>query len=52
VAAGNPLLTLNQIVSKTTREMDEVEEAIKKLVAKGVAKEVPDPNGKTQYDFS
>lgn len=52
LAQSETLLTLNQIVAKTNIELDEAEEAIKKLVIKGVAKEVTDATGKRQYDFS
>jgi TM2 domain-containing membrane protein YozV len=45
-------LTLKQIVSQTSLEMDEAEEAVKKLVAKGMAKEQVGPDGKLTYDFS
>jgi uncharacterized membrane protein YccF (DUF307 family) len=52
LAQSENLLTLNQIIAKTTIEMDEAEETIKKLVEKGIAKEVTDATGKKQYDFS
>jgi Fic family protein len=52
LAQSESLLTLNQIIAKTSIEMDEAEEAIKKLVEKGIAKEVTDATGKKQYDFS
>jgi uncharacterized membrane protein YccF (DUF307 family) len=52
LAQSGNLLTLNQIIAKTSVEMDEAEEALKKLIEKGVAKEVTDATGKKQYDFS
>jgi uncharacterized membrane protein YccF (DUF307 family) len=52
LAQKSTLLTLNQIVSQTDLEIDEAEGAIENLVAKGMAKEVTDVNGKRQYDFS
>jgi TM2 domain-containing membrane protein YozV len=45
-------LSLRQIVSQTSLEIEEAEEAVKKLVAKGMAKEQVDPDGKLFYDFS
>ena len=45
-------LTLRQIISQTSLEMEEAEEAVKKLVAKGMAKEQVGPDGKLFYDFS
>ncbi|MDR0909918.1 MAG: TM2 domain-containing protein [Spirochaetaceae bacterium] len=47
-----PTLTIKQIVSQTDLEMDEAEEAVKKLVAKGMAKEQVGSDGKMTYDFS
>ena len=45
-------LSIRQIVSQTPLEMDEAEEAVKKLVAKGMAKEQVDSDGRLFYDFS
>jgi TM2 domain-containing membrane protein YozV len=45
-------LTVKQIVSQTSIEMDEAEEIVKKLVAKGMAKEQVGADGKLTYDFS
>ena len=45
-------LSLRQIISQTSLEMEEAEEAVKKLVAKGMAKEQVGPDGKLFYDFS
>jgi TM2 domain-containing membrane protein YozV len=45
-------LTIRQIVSQTSLEMDEAEEVVKKLVAKGMAKEQVGSDGKLTYDFS
>jgi hypothetical protein len=47
----NPL-TLKQIISQTSLELDEADEAVKHLVAKGVATEQAGPDGKAIYDFS
>lgn len=44
-------LSIKDIISKTSLEMDEAETAVKKLVDKGMAKEVVTPEGKTVYDF-
>ncbi|GMO56252.1 MAG: hypothetical protein Ta2G_16090 [Termitinemataceae bacterium] len=52
LAQSENLLTLQQIIAKTNVEMDEAEEAIKKLIEKGIAKEVTDATGKKQFDFS
>jgi len=52
LAQSENLLTLNQIIAKTSLELDNAEDALKKLVEKGVAKEVTDVTGKKQYDFS
>lgn len=45
-------LTVKQIVSQTSLEMEEAEETVKKLVAKGLAKEQVGSDGKITYDFS
>jgi hypothetical protein len=47
----NPL-SLRQIISLTSLELDEADEAVKHLVAKGVASEQVGPDGKSIYDFS
>jgi hypothetical protein len=47
----NPL-SLRQIISLTSLELDEADEAVKHLVAKGVAAEQVGPDGKSIYDFS
>jgi Fic family protein len=47
----NPL-SLKQIISQTSLELDEADEAVKKLVDKGIAEEQVGPDGKTVYDFS
>jgi Fic family protein len=47
----NPL-TLKQIISMTSLELDAADEAVKHLVAKGVATEQVGPDGKSIYDFS
>jgi uncharacterized membrane protein YccF (DUF307 family) len=52
LAQSEKLLTLSQIIAKTSAEMDEAEEALKNLIAKGVAKIGTDADGKAQYDFS
>jgi hypothetical protein len=45
------VLTLAQIVSQTSLEIEEAEETVKKLVNKGLAKEYIGDDGKTRYDF-
>ncbi|GHV87495.1 hypothetical protein AGMMS50255_7910 [Spirochaetia bacterium] len=45
-------LTIKQIVSQTSLEMEEAETTIKKLVEKGLAKEQVGQDGKLTYDFS
>jgi hypothetical protein len=47
----NPL-SLKQIISLTSLELDEADVAVKNLVAKGVATEQVGPDGKSIYDFS
>jgi hypothetical protein len=49
--SSNPL-SLRQIVSQTSLELDEADVAVKNLIAKGVATEQVGPDGKTIYDFS
>jgi TM2 domain-containing membrane protein YozV len=51
LADKTPVLTLRQIMASTELEMDEVENAMKKLVAKGMAKEAVDSSGKSTYTF-
>jgi TM2 domain-containing membrane protein YozV len=46
-----PVLTLRQIIANTELEMNEAETAVKKLVAKGMAKEEVDSSGKSTYIF-
>ena len=46
-----PELTLTQIVTNTNLEIDEAENAIKKLVNKGIAKETENEDGKKLYIF-
>jgi TM2 domain-containing membrane protein YozV len=48
----NSSLSVKQIVSQTSLEMEEAEEAVKKLVSKGMAKEQVGADGKLTYDFS
>jgi uncharacterized membrane protein YccF (DUF307 family) len=45
------LLSLKDIISETSIEMDEAETVVKKLVDKGIAKEIEE-EGKKKYDFS
>ncbi|MDR1901645.1 MAG: TM2 domain-containing protein [Treponema sp.] len=45
-------LSLKHIVSQTSLDMEEAEEAVKKLVSKGMAKEQVSSDGKLTYDFS
>jgi hypothetical protein len=46
-----PVLTLRKIITNTDLEMEEVENAMKKLIAKGIAKESVDTSGKSTYTF-
>ncbi|MDR0786088.1 MAG: TM2 domain-containing protein [Treponema sp.] len=52
LADRSDTLSLKQIVSQTSLELDEAEEAVKKLIAKGMAKEQVDPDGRLTYIFS
>lgn len=45
-------LTLRQIVSRTSLDVDEAEEAVRKLVARGMAREQIAEDGKILYDFN
>jgi hypothetical protein len=47
----NPL-SLKQIVSQTSLEVNEADEAVKNLISKGMATEQVGPDGKKTYDFS
>ncbi len=48
----NEILTIKQIIAHTNLEIDEAEEAVKKLVGRGMAKELIEADGKIKYDFS
>ncbi|MDR1215094.1 MAG: TM2 domain-containing protein [Treponema sp.] len=45
-------LSLKQIVSQTSLELDEAEAAVKKLVDRGMAREQVDSDGRLFYNFS
>lgn len=45
-----PLLTFKEILNKTELEFDEVDSAMKKLVARGIAKEITE-GGQVMYSF-
>jgi hypothetical protein len=45
-------LSLKQIVSQTSLEVNEADEAIKNLISKDMATEQVGPDGKKTYDFS
>ncbi len=45
-------LSLKDIMKMTTLELEAIETTVKKLVEKGMAKEVVDENGKIKYSFS
>lgn len=51
LADKTPVLTLRQIMANASLEMEEAENAVKKLVAKGMAKEEVDSSGKSTYTF-
>ncbi len=48
----NEILSIKQIIAQTNLEIDEAEEAVKKLVGRGMAKELIEADGKIKYDFS
>jgi TM2 domain-containing membrane protein YozV len=52
LADKSSVLSIKQIVSQTSLEMEEAEDGLKKLVAKGMVKEQVDADGKLTYDFS
>ena len=51
LADKTPILTLRQIMANANLELEEAESAVKKLVAKGMAKEEVDSSGKSTYTF-
>jgi TM2 domain-containing membrane protein YozV/predicted transcriptional regulator len=51
LADKTPTLTLRQVMSGTNLDMEEAENAIKKLISNGIAKEEIDPSGKSIYKF-
>jgi TM2 domain-containing membrane protein YozV len=51
LADKTSVLTLRQIMVNANLEMEEAENAVKKLVAKGMAKEEVDSSGKSTYTF-
>jgi TM2 domain-containing membrane protein YozV len=51
LADKTPVMTLRQIMANANLEMEEAENAVKKLVAKGMAKEEVDSSGKSTYTF-
>jgi hypothetical protein len=48
----NSVLTVKQIVSQTDLEIEQVEEALKRLANKGMAKELAGDDGRLEYDFN
>jgi TM2 domain-containing membrane protein YozV len=51
LAEKTPVLTLKHIMVNADLEMEEAENAVKKLVSKGMAKEEVDSSGKSTYTF-
>jgi TM2 domain-containing membrane protein YozV len=51
LADKTPVLTLRQIMANTDLEMEDAETAVKKLIAKGIAKEEVDSSGRSTYTF-
>jgi len=49
---NSEVLSIKQIIAQTNLEIDEAEEAVKKLVSRGMARELIEPDGKIKYDFS
>jgi predicted HTH transcriptional regulator len=52
LADKTPILTLRQIMSSTNLDVEEIKNAIKNLISKGMAKEEVDPSGKSTYTFN
>jgi TM2 domain-containing membrane protein YozV len=52
LADKSNVLSLKQIVSQTSLELDEAEAAVKKLVDRGMAREQVDSDGRLFYNFS
>jgi TM2 domain-containing membrane protein YozV len=48
----SPVLTIKQIVSQTDLEMEEADEVVKRMISKGLVKELIEADGKVKYDFS
>ena len=46
------IVSAKELLTGTQLELDEIETTIKKLVDKGMAKELVDESGKVKYDFS
>lgn len=51
LANTNPVLTIREIVSKTSLEIEEAEAVLKKLVEKGLASEQVAQDGKIRYSL-
>jgi len=52
LAASKPTLTVKDVMAKTTLDIEEAEAALKRLVARGMAKELVSSEGRSTYDFS
>lgn len=50
LAQDSPQLTLREIVSKTSLEIDEAETALRRMAEKGLIREIVDPDGRKLYD--
>jgi len=52
LAKQKPILSLKEVVTETSLDLEEAEMTLKKLVEKGIAKESVAADGKISYDFS
>ena len=52
LAKQRPVLTIRDILSKTSVDFDDADSLLKKMVDRGLAKEVASESGETKYDFS
>lgn len=47
-----PILTLKDVITKTSLQMDDAEVALEKMVQKGLVREIVDTDGRKSYDAS
>ena len=52
LAQEQPQLSLRDIISRTSLEMDEAEKALERMAQKGLIKQIVDPDGNVLFDAS